>query len=332
MDLQQMYSASAPEVREYLPQFSEEAEKRWSDEKATDSLPNLAGMQLLGLAYLGDGKDHYILTYVTEANAMGTRMGQFGVKTDEVASKSQEITPELQTATSYAAWGTFNWIVLMALFYQQPGLAYTEYSPGLPIPRHSRHRSRGDSAKPVRESLQSTYMGVVYRNNYATSTYTMLWHTALIYIINATLDNAEDPTWRFYLVFSIQCYKSLRQSYRFAEAIGRSLISLAMQKRDLSASEARHMTQKFEEERLSKPSDDILATFMADLCLAMTDPQEASVETLASGFEDIALFQEFAKFTNKEDSSEVERLAGLDAICNVLMMGKAKPFSFFGLG
>ncbi|KAG7404422.1 hypothetical protein Forpe1208_v015968 [Fusarium oxysporum f. sp. rapae] len=132
----------------------------------------------------------------------------------------------------------------------------------------------------------------------------MLWHTALIYITNATLDNSEDPTWPFYLVFSIQCYKSLRQSYRFAEAIGRSLISLAMQKRDLSASEARRMTQKFEEGRLSKPPDDIRATFMADLRLAMTDPQEASVETLASGFEDIALFQEFTKFTNKEDSSE----------------------------
>ncbi|KAG7419181.1 hypothetical protein Forpe1208_v003555 [Fusarium oxysporum f. sp. rapae] len=421
----QMYSASAPEVRGYLPRFCEEAEKRWSDEKATDSLPNLAGMQLLGLAYLGDGKDHCVLTYVTEANAMGTRMGLFGVKTEEVASKSREITPELQIATSYAAWGTFNWIVLMALFYQQPGLAYPEYPPRFPIPGHSRHRSRGDSAKPVRESLQSTYMGgtfpvlccfwriihevilryyrdqhgrlsdhvsltfaeykyreliawaetlppfmirseksphhvltfhiwlhaaildilrpfttqarsaskpfkletftckiispdaaykasvnqlkrlvVVYRNNYATSTDTMLWHTALIYITNATLDNSEDPTWPFYLVFSIQCYKSLRQSYRFAEAIGRSLISLAMQKRDLSAIEARRMTQKFEEGRLSKPSDDIRATFMADLRLAMTDPQEASVETLASGFEDIALFQEFTKFTNKEDSSE----------------------------
>ncbi|EXK25623.1 hypothetical protein FOMG_17724 [Fusarium oxysporum f. sp. melonis 26406] len=116
----QMYSTSVPEVRKYLPQFSEEAEKRWSEEKAIDSLLNLAGTQLLGLAYLGEGKDHYFLTYVSEANAMGTRRGLFGVNPEVVASKVREITPELQNATSYAAWGTFNWIILMALFYQHP--------------------------------------------------------------------------------------------------------------------------------------------------------------------------------------------------------------------
>lgn len=106
-----MYSASDPQVKEYLPRFSEEAEKRWSNDKATDSLLNLAGTQLLGLAYLGDGKDHYVLTFVSEANTMGTRMGLFGVKPDVVANKSREIAPELRNATSYAAWGTFNWVV-----------------------------------------------------------------------------------------------------------------------------------------------------------------------------------------------------------------------------
>ncbi|KAM6529156.1 hypothetical protein FALCPG4_007302 [Fusarium falciforme] len=409
--------------------LKEEAEKRWSDDKATDSLSNLAGTQLLGLAYLGDGKDHYVLTYVSEANAMGTRMGLFGVKPDMVASKIREIAPELQNATSYAAWGTFNWIVHMAVFYQQPGLAYPEYPPVLPIPGHGWHCSPGDSTKSIGGPLQSMYMGdtfpvlcrfwriihevtlryyrdqphprgplsnhvslafaeykyreliawaetlppsmqrseksphnvltfhiwfhaaildvlrpftaqarsaskplrlktfpnkksspdvvykasvnqlkrlvVVYRNNYATSTYTMLWHTALIHVANAILDDTKDSSWRFYLPFCIQCYGSLRQSYRFAEAIGRSLLSMTMQKGDLSASEARRMMQQFEGNELSQPSEDIRATFMADLNLAMTDPKEASVESLAYRFEDIALFREFI---NNEDTSEDESM------------------------
>lgn len=106
-----MYSGSDPSIKEYIPQFCAEAEHRWTDDKATDSLLNLASTQLLGLAYLGDGKDHHVLTYVSEANAMGTRMGLFGVDPTEAASKAQEIPPALQNATSYAAWGTFNWIV-----------------------------------------------------------------------------------------------------------------------------------------------------------------------------------------------------------------------------
>ncbi|KAL6917066.1 hypothetical protein FSST1_008561 [Fusarium sambucinum] len=155
----QMYSGYDPSIKEYIPQFYEEAERRWTDEKATDSLLNLASMQLLGLAYLGNGKDYYVLIYVSEANAMATHMGLFGVDPTVTASKAQEITAELQSATLYAAWGTFNWIVLMSLFYQQPGLAYPEYPPVLPIPGYARHGGRDESANSVRQSLQSAYIG-----------------------------------------------------------------------------------------------------------------------------------------------------------------------------
>ncbi|KAM5381974.1 hypothetical protein ACJZ2D_002762 [Fusarium nematophilum] len=425
----QMYSASDPATKAHIPLFGEEAEKRWSDERVNDSLLNLASAQLLSLAYLGDGKDHFVLTYVSEANAMGIRMGLFGIKPTAAAEKAREVSPELQRATSYAAWGTFNWIVLMSLFYQQPGLSYPEYPPVTPIPGHAWHHNPDDSVESVHESLESTYMGdtfpalcrfwriihevtlryyrdqprpreglsghvslafaeykyreliawaetlppsmmrsaqsphhvlifhiwlhaaildifrpftvraraaskplrlktfpckrsspdaaykasvnqlkrliIVYRKRYASSTYTMLWHTALIHVANAILGDTKDPAWRFYLLFCIQCYGHLRQSYRFAEAIGRSLLSMTLQRGALSPSEARRMMEQFEENRQSSPSDDIRATFMADLNLAMTDPKEASVERLALRFEDIALFQEF---TNQEGSSEDESM------------------------
>ncbi|EXK23545.1 hypothetical protein FOMG_19693 [Fusarium oxysporum f. sp. melonis 26406] len=423
----QMYSALDRTVKKYTSQFCEEAERRWSEEKSKDSFLTLAGTQLLGLAYIGDGKDHYVLTYISEANSMGTRLGLFGVDPTVVTPKTREESPEFQSAISYAAWGSFNWIVLVSLFYQQPGLPYPEHHPIMPIPGNKWHDNLDDNPEPVRQTPQSAYMDdtfpvlcrfwriihevtlryyhdqpmpreglsghvtlafaeykyreliawaetlppsmvrseqssdhvlifhiwlhvailsilrpftvrarksakplrlktfpyrrgsldaayktsvnqlkrliVIYRENYSSSTYTMLWHTALVHVVNAILGDTKDPAWRFYLFFCIQCYGHLRQAYRFAEAVGRSILSMALQQGNLSASEARRLMEQFEENRLSDPSEDIRATFMADFNLAMTDPTEASVESLADRFENIALFQEF---TNTEDSSENE--------------------------
>jgi hypothetical protein len=131
----------------------------------------------------------------------------------------------------------------------------------------------------------------------------MLWHTALIHIANAILGDTKDPTWRFYLFFCIQCYGHLRQAYRFAETIGRSILSMALQQGNLSAREARPLMDHFEENRLSNPSEEIRVTFMVDLNLAMTHATEASVESLADRFDDIALFREF---TNAEALSKDE--------------------------
>lgn len=125
----------------------------------------------------------------------------------------------------------------------------------------------------------------------------MLWHTALIHITNAVLDDTTDPAWRFYLSFCMQCYVTLQQPFAFREAIGRSLLSMTLQKGHLSPTEARQMVRQFEHDLSNKPPDDIRATFMADLNLAMTDPENASVESLADRFEDIALFQEYTKKT-----------------------------------
>lgn len=106
-----MYSSFDATSKGYMSLFCEEAERRWSEEKTNDSLLNLAAVQLLGLAYMGDGKDHHVLTYLSEANAMGIRMGLFGVEPPTAAGMAREIASDLQNATSYAAWGTFNWIM-----------------------------------------------------------------------------------------------------------------------------------------------------------------------------------------------------------------------------
>ncbi|RFN50197.1 nitrogen assimilation transcription factor nit-4 [Fusarium flagelliforme] len=383
-----MYSALDPTVKEYTPQFSEETEKRWAEDKSTDSLLTLARIPLLGSAYLGDGKDHYALTYVSEANSMGTRMGFFGTEHAVAMPKVREVNSELQSATSYAAWGTFNWLVpafhtlntlppesirqtlrstymgdtflvlcrfwriihqvILRYYRDQPypreglsdhiTLAFAEYKyreliawaetlpPSMVRSEQSRHhvlifhiwfhvailsilhpltvRARGSL-----RSVRFKTFPLVYRKNYMSSTYTMLWHTGLIHVANANLGDTKDPAWRFYLFFCIQCYGRLRQAYRFAEAIGRSLLSMALQQGDLPASEARHIMEQYEESRLINPPYDIRATFMADLNLAMTNPSEASVESLADRFEDIAIFQEF---TNAVGSGEDELIESDD--------------------
>jgi hypothetical protein len=137
----------------------------------------------------------------------------------------------------------------------------------------------------------------------------MLWHTALIHIANAIIGDAEDPAWRFYLFFCVQTYGELRRSFSFAEIIGRSILSMALEQGDLSADEARKLMEQFEENRSNNPTDDIRATFMADLNLAMTDPGTASAESLSGRFEDIALFREF---TNTGEGGEDEPMGSDD--------------------
>jgi hypothetical protein len=137
----------------------------------------------------------------------------------------------------------------------------------------------------------------------------MLWHTALIHIANAILGDTKDPAWRFYLFFCVKTYGELRRSFIFAETIGRSMLSMALEQGDLSADEARKLMDQYEENRLSNPAEDIRATFMADLNLAMTDPGTASVESLSGRFEDIALFREF---TNTGEAGEDEPMESDD--------------------
>lgn len=50
---------------------------------------------------------------------------------------------------------------------------------------------------------------------------------------------------------------------------------------------------QFQEKGMGQAAKDIRATFMVDLSLGMTDPKQASVESLADRFEDVVLFQEF---------------------------------------
>lgn len=131
----------------------------------------------------------------------------------------------------------------------------------------------------------------------------MLWHTALTYVANAVLLEPEDSEWRFYFLLCVYGYESLRRSYRFAETIGRGLLSMTLRNGDITGCEARRILTQVTGRALNGAPSDIRATFMADLDLAMTDPHEATAEKLADKFEDLALFQELV---NTEDHGDME--------------------------
>lgn len=95
------------------------------------------------------------------------------------------------------------------------------------------------------------------------------------------------PIRRLYFLLCIYGYESLRRPFRVSEAIGISLLSMTLRDdADISADEARRLLLALKSRGLGSISGEVRATFMADLELAMSDPEAARVENLAGSFED----------------------------------------------
>ncbi|TWU74250.1 hypothetical protein ED733_004393 [Metarhizium rileyi] len=144
---------------------------------------------------------------------------------------------------------------------------------------------------------------VNYRSNFASASYTILWHMALTYLANDLLYNPKDDNWFFYFQLCLYGYERLCPCWRVAKAIARALLSLAIRKGDISSSTARQVWSNIERNSmpdLLSADEDVRATFMADLNLAESDPESATVEKLAADFEQNILLQEY---TNVLDSS-----------------------------
>ncbi|GAW25966.1 putative zinc finger protein [Rosellinia necatrix] len=140
---------------------------------------------------------------------------------------------------------------------------------------------------------------VEYRSRHAASTYSILWHNGLIYLVNAML-RCTDAEWRLYLLLCVYGYERLSRPYRISEVITRGLLTMTMRDTDMSGSEAERIMTQIRDRGLDHLRDDlhhdIRATFMVDLSLALTDPEAAKAERMASGFGDMAAFQDMIDF------------------------------------
>lgn len=106
-----MYSAVDPDIDVHAAAFCTEAESIWKTEREHDALLNLAAALFLGLGYLGQGRDHAVLSYISQATEMAVRLGLFGVEDNLQAKvKVDKMTAEAASAYLHAAWGSFNWI------------------------------------------------------------------------------------------------------------------------------------------------------------------------------------------------------------------------------
>ncbi|KAK1237058.1 hypothetical protein MKX07_000480 [Trichoderma sp. CBMAI-0711] len=413
----QMYSAVDPGIDALAAYFCAEAETIWRTERESDSLLNLTSALFLGLGYLGQGRDHAVLSYTSQATKMATRLGLFGVDEHSRAKPSiDKLSKEAASAYMYAAWGSFNWISLMSLFYRQPGILGPRSPPSLPIPGMEEDIEAASSAtspagSPRREGPepepQSRYMGGVFpylcqfwsimyevslayddsqssldsqgtlsfaehkfrqllawsnslpshllranqnphyvqilqpciqefgvarlrtmvrsisspdivyaasvaqlkdlvlkfRLHFASSTYTVLWHTALIYITNELLTGPKDNDWFFYFLICVYGYERLSRSWRVTTSISRALLSMALRKGGITSTTARTILKDLGPDDFRKKYGEIRATFMADLDMAEEDPSNATVERQAEDFEHNAMLRDYTNILDADEAA-----------------------------
>ena len=174
------------------------------------------------------------------------------------------------------------------------------FRPHTQIPPSERQRFRTFSNRTITPDVvceasvaQLKHLISNYRLNYTSSGYTILWHTALIYVANAILSGNKVKNWYSDLLICIYAYESLGRSWRVATYIVKGLLSLAIEKSDMSSRTARRILNDLEERHPGQCLGPIRATFMADLNLALSDPSSATVERLAEQFEDNVLLKDF---------------------------------------
>lgn len=110
-----MYSAIDPKTDQLAIQFCTEAEGHWKAERheGNDSMLILAAIEFLCLGYLGQGRDHVVLNYLSEAADMAGRMGLFNTegRDGEIETSAYaDLTGAAKTSHMFAAWGIFNWL------------------------------------------------------------------------------------------------------------------------------------------------------------------------------------------------------------------------------
>lgn len=147
---------------------------------------------------------------------------------------------------------------------------------------------------------QLKHLVVKFRASYESSTCTMLWQPALIYVANAMILDSSNPQSRLYFLVCFYGLEALRRPFRVSEAIGRGLLTMMLRDDILSSGDAREALGHMKQRGFDDVSGSIRATFMGDLLLAQTDPGAAIMEELAAGFEDMASFQEFVGYKDNQ--------------------------------
>ena len=129
----------------------------------------------------------------------------------------------------------------------------------------------------------------------STSNGPCVWgNAALIYVANAVLKDRTDLEWRFYFFLCIQAYQNLLPFLPVADWIIKSLLTMAVDAGAMSASEVNSISKAIRTNhgRPHQTPQGLLRGFTVDFNHASTDPNAASVNTLAQRFDQISFFEE----------------------------------------
>ena len=134
-----------------------------------------------------------------------------------------------------------------------------------------------------RSTAQLKRLLIEYRLNYASASFSILWHTAMIYVANAILDD-ESEDWYYYLLVCVYGYQRLSKSWRVARAISKGLLSMAVKKAHMTGNAARQLLHALQRPDTNSVLKEIRATFMLDLG-GSDSPRSSTAEHLADSFE-----------------------------------------------
>lgn len=144
----------------------------------------------------------------------------------------------------------------------------------------------------LRSTAQLKRLVVNYRLNYPSSCFSNLWHTALIYMENAILDDEHDENWYYYMLLCFYGYQRPSKSWRVARAISKGLLSMALKKGRMTGNSARQLLRDLDRPDGDAALQDIRATFMLDLSKAGI-PGSSTAEHLAESFDANADMQDY---------------------------------------
>ncbi|KAI1841232.1 hypothetical protein JX266_012544 [Neoarthrinium moseri] len=140
---------------------------------------------------------------------------------------------------------------------------------------------------------------LVYHVKYPEARRTCFFNTALVYVSNAILKNPGDPNWRLYFEICIRCWQDLYVCYPIYDGIMQAFLTMALKDELISIGEARPYMDQLRVRGLHHGTTrQVISSFMADLDLALTKPDEAHIHHLASQFDEIMSFDEFIAYQN----------------------------------
>jgi len=143
---------------------------------------------------------------------------------------------------------------------------------------------------------------LIYRLKFKAATLSVLWQTALIYVMNGMMRearNAASVEWQFYFQLCMAGLRDLAASFRAFGVVTHAILSMALQYSVVSLDEARDIAAELDilSRRHAQIEDDESrdgrSRWIIDLDLGVTDPFAAQGGSLADRFAGLLMIEEF---------------------------------------